>query len=274
MRIASNPACRAIVGITPMQARWRYLSFWVIQLQVGEGYDLLLGQQEAALVPLEGKGLARVGNQNFQLQRSNVFQELPHVLYIPPQCHLRVSAITALTFAIGCAPATGMFPLRLFAPAEMRIELRGGGPAWRQVNHILGPDLPAERLILYEVYTPSGFWSGWPPHRHDGRLGSPYFEEIYYYRIQPVTAQAIHWNYDPEEGCEAFFAVHDGDLVLVRQGYHPVAAPPGANVYYLNYLAGDPRGAERALPPVDDPTWAWIRKDWSGNPLILPIGGV
>ena len=36
----------------------------------------------------------------------------------------------------------------------MKQEVRGGGVAVRQVNHILAHPLPAERLILFEVYVP------------------------------------------------------------------------------------------------------------------------
>ncbi len=35
--------------------------------------------------------------------------------------------------------------------------------------------------------------------------------------------------------------VRDGDVVLVRDGYHPVVAGRGYNVYYLNCLAGSAR---------------------------------
>ena len=47
----------------------------------------------------------------------------------------------------------------------------------------VGEPLPAEHLILYEVYVPRGTWAGWPPHRHDGVQGSPYLEEVYYFRL-------------------------------------------------------------------------------------------
>jgi hypothetical protein len=36
----------------------------------------------------------------------------------------------------------------------------------------------------------------------------------------------------------AIVKVRDGDVVLVRDGYHPVVAGPGYDVYYLNFLAG------------------------------------
>ncbi|RDI95320.1 5-deoxy-glucuronate isomerase [Meiothermus sp. QL-1] len=262
---------RVRVAMEP-QGGWRYLRFRVLALEPGEVEQGQTEGEEMALVPLAGRVEVEAEGQVFELCRSDVFRELPQVLYLPPGTAYRLQAQSHAELALGGAPAEGLFPLRLFQPQEMRVEMRGGGNALRQVNHILGPELPAERLILYEVYTPSGFWSGWPPHRHDGRLGSLYLEETYYYRIQPAHGFAIHRNYSPEDGLDELLLVQDGDLVLVPKGYHPVAAPPGSNVYYLNYMAGEARLEARATPPVDDPRWAWMRQDWAGRPIKLPVG--
>ena len=158
----------------------------------------------------------------------------------------------------------------------MRVELRGGASAARQVSHLLGPDQPAERLLLYEVYTPGGHWSGWPPHRHDGQGGSLYIEETYHYRISPQEGWAVHRNYCPEDiqggGYDELLLARDGDVVLAPRGYHPVAAAPGSNVYYLNFMAGEAVGEKRRTPPIDDDDWAWMRQDWTGRAMKLPIG--
>jgi len=161
--------------------------------------------------------------------------------------------------------------VRLIRPEEIKCELRGGGAARRQVNHILAPPLPAERLILFEVYVPGGSWSGWPPHCHDGSGGSPYLEETYYYRIDPPDGFAIHRNYRLDTDFDELLPVRSGELVLVTQGYHPVAAAPGSNVYFLNYLAGDLLDQDRARPPLDDSRYAWMKENWEGNRLELPI---
>ena len=47
------------------------------------------------------------------------------------------------------------------------IELRGGGNASRQINGILPPGFNCHRIVAVEVYTPSGNWSSYPPHKHD-----------------------------------------------------------------------------------------------------------
>jgi 5-deoxy-glucuronate isomerase len=153
----------------------------------------------------------------------------------------------------------------------MRAEMRGGGPALRQVNHVLAAPLPAERLILFEVYVPGGAWSGWPPHCHDGFGGSPYLEEVYYYRFAPRYGFGIHRNYRRDSAFDEIWAVRHGDTVLVTQGFHPTAAAPGSNMYFLNYLAGDLLDEARGAPPLDDADFAWMRQDWEGQRLPLPL---
>lgn len=259
------------IVVTPQRAGWHYLSFRVIVLAAGEQYTLHTGGEEIALVPLQGAGILAVDGATYALQRSGVFVGPPSLLYAPPGKTIIVTAERGFEFAVGGAPATGKYGVRLIRPEEIKCELRGGGAALRQVNHILAPPLPAERLILFEVYVPGGSWSGWPPHCHDGSGGSPYLEETYYYRIDPVDGFAIHRNYRLDADFDELLPVRSGDLVLVTQGYHPVAAAPGCNVYFLNYLAGELLDAARARPPLDDYRYAWIKENWEGNRLDLPI---
>jgi 5-deoxy-glucuronate isomerase len=262
-----------VVEVSPASFGWQFLSFKTVVLKAGEHFEGDTLEEEAALVPISGSFDVQVSGQLLALSRSSVFKELPHVVYMPPKTAFSVVARDECHFALGSAPATGLFPFRVFTPSEMKVEVRGGANATRQVNHILGPDLPAERLVLFEVYTPSGFWSGIPPHRHDGLRGSTYVEETYFYRIDPPDiGWAVHRNYSPEHGLDELLLVKDGDLVLTPVGFHPVSAPPGSNVYFLNFLAGDALLEQRAVAPVDDADWAWLRQDWSGKPLKIPFG--
>ena len=269
--IHPDPTHIETIAVTPQSAGWQYLSFRVVALAANESYKFETGHEEVALVPLQGSGAVRIGGEAFFLQRSHVFSGPPALLYAPPGQTLLVTATTAFEFAIGGAPATGKYGVRLIRPEEIKCELRGGGAALRQVNHILAPPLPAERLILFEVYVPGGSWSGWPPHCHDGSGGSPYLEETYYYRIDPPDGFAIHRNYRLDTDFDELLPVRSGDLVLVTQGYHPVAAAPGSNVYFLNYLAGELQDEERARPPLDDHRYAWMKGDWEGKRLALPV---
>ena len=46
--------------------------------------------------------------------------------------------------------------------------------------------------------------------------------------------------------------MEDGDVVLVPRGYHPVGAPHGYDLYYLNVMAGPKRasGSSTTTPPT------------------------
>ena len=270
-QVHSDQSSQVRLAVTPESAGWRTLSFSALALPAGQTLTHDTGHDEIALVPLAGRGRVSVGGQSFALARESVFHGKPHVLYAPPGARLTVEAATDFEFALGGAPAEGRYPVRLFRPDEMKSEMRGGGAALRQVNHVLAAPLPAERLILFEVYVPGGTWSGWPPHCHDGFGGSPYLEEVYYYRFQPEYGFGVHRNYRRDTAFDEIFTVRHGDAVLVTQGFHPTGAVPGANMYFLNYLAGDLLDEVRATPPLDDPDFAWMRQDWDGQRLKLPI---
>jgi 5-deoxy-glucuronate isomerase len=256
--------------VTPASAGWQYLSFRVVALAAGQSYTIDTGGEEMALVPCRA-AVVQVGGEEF---------------HPSAQRRLCWPAVARLCAAGPDDPGHGTDGLRVRRrrragdgqiwraadpPEEIKCEIRGGGAARRQVNHILAPPLAAERLILFEVYVPGGSWSGWPPHCHDGSGGSPYLEETYYYRIDPPDGFAIHRNYRLDTDFDELLPVRSGDLVLVTQGYHPVAAAPGSNVYFLNYLAGDLLDEERARPPLDDVHYAWMKENWEGNRIELPI---
>ncbi|MDX1522864.1 MAG: 5-deoxy-glucuronate isomerase [Anaerolineae bacterium] len=270
--IKPNLSSSVIIDVTPQSAGWDYLSFKVLNLKAGQQHQEASEGNEIALVPLSGRGTVTAAGQTFSLARQGVFAEMPHVLYVPPGQTVTIEAETHFEFSIGGAPAEGKYPLRLFTPAEMKSEVRGGGAATRQVGHILAHPLPAERLILFEVYVPGGHWSGWPPHCHDGYQGAPHLDETYYFRTDPDYGFGLHRNYRVDTDFDEIFPVYNGDLVLVTQGFHSTAAAPNCNLYFLNYLAGELLDEARGTPPFDDPTFAWIKEgNWDNNRWNLPI---
>ncbi len=271
--LKSNMAEMIQLNVSPESAGWQYLSFRIVNIQAGQVYLHQTEGSELALVPLEGAGVVQTSEGDFPLERAGVFQEKPSVLYIPPGQEFGVVSGSRFEFAIGAAPAEGKYPLRLVAPDDIRSELRGGGAARRQVHHTLSHPLPAERLILFEVYVPGGAWSGYPPHCHDGYGGSAHLDETYYFRIDPANGVALHRNYRRDKDFDEIFAVRDRDLVLVTQGFHSTAAAPGSNLYFLNYLAGELIDDERKTPPYDDPDYAWLKADLTRNLMRMPIMG-
>lgn len=271
--IHSNYEESIVIDVTPESAGWDYLSYRVVQLKAGETYQHETQNTEVALVPLQGNGRVDVAGQTIELKRSNVFEELPHVVYVPPANSLTVTALADFEFALGGAPAEGKYPIRVFGPEDIKQEVRGGGAATRQVNHILAHPLPAERLILFEVYVPGGAWSGYPPHCHDRYGGSAYLEETYYFRMNPENGFGFHRNYRVDEDFDETFLLGHTDLVLVTKGFHSTAAAPGSNIYFLNYLAGELLDDDRGRPPYDDPRYAHLKGNWDAHTMPLPVFG-
>jgi len=68
--------------------------------------------------------------------------------------------------------------------------------------------------------------------------------------------------------------VAHGDVVPVRDGYHPFVTAYGFDAYYLNVLAGD----RRSMAATDDPRYARLRRAWPAPdprlPLVPPPDGV
>lgn len=267
--VASGSGPGTLLAITPEAVGWNYVSSSVVALVSGEGHHGDTGPNEVAVVPLSGTARFEFGGQTHTVSRRDVFTEMPHVAYLPPRTAYTITAVDAFEFATGGVPAEGRYPARLFSPDELTSSVRGGANVSRGVTGTLDLSLPAERLLVYEILTPSGNWSSFPPHRHDGTHGTTYHEETYYFRLQPRDGFAIQRIYSPESGLDLSITARDGDLILVHEGYHTVATAPGTNAYYLNFMGGPVRPVTLYV----DPAHAWVAEDWEGRPTGIPVGG-
>jgi 5-deoxy-glucuronate isomerase len=131
----------------------------------------------------------------------------------------------------------------------------GEGNWRRSVRTILGPDDRAARLLVGETLNPPGNWSSYPPHKHDEHVPPEEvrLEEVYLFRVDPAGGFGVQMLYG--NGDERTFRVHDGDVAVIRSGYHPVVAAPGYDLYYLWVLAGE----SRQMAPRLDPQHAWVQ---------------
>jgi 5-deoxy-glucuronate isomerase len=250
-------------AVDPASASWRYLSFRVERLRDGERVSRETGDEEIALVPLGGKCAIESDGDLWELGgRASVFDGMPWALYLPCDTQYTLSALGDVEIAVSGARVDERLAPRLVTPNDVEIEVRGSGNATRQINHIIKPEFPAQRLLVVEVFTPSGNWSSYPPHKHDEDHppGEVVLEEVYYYRTQtePPGAFAVQRLYSPQHGTDLTETVRDGDIMLVPHGYHTTAAAHGYDLYYLNGLAGD----RRSMAAADDPALAWIRAAW------------
>ena len=281
-----KPDSEGVVAADPARAGWRYLSFRAFELGDGEVTILDDPDRETAIVTIGGGGidLEFLGRHpRFRLTgRASVFEGMPWSAYLPAGVAARIVGRPLprrrAVVAIAQAPRSGRAGVAtspiLVTPADVGIEIRGSGNATRQVNNIMLGDFPADRLLICEVFTPAGNWSGWPPHKHDvdDMPREAVLEETYFYQFSRPEGWAIQRLYHRDGSRDLFWAVRSGELVLVDQGYHPFAATQGYDAYYLNALAGD----RRTMAASDDPDLAWVRGTWPGMvkdprlPLVQP----
>ena len=266
--------------ITPRRAGWKYISFAVHQIAVAKPWKTDTRQQECCLVLLRGACTVEYTHRGRTETvvlgpRASVFASYPHALYLPPGTKVRVTSSEPTELADGRAPARVTLPPRVVRPEDCGFEIRGGGNATRQIVDILPPSFAADRLLVCEVYTPSGNWSSYPPHKHDVDRppGEVKLEEVYYYRFADAglsqrgdhaqaEAYGVQRLYDARG--EQTLTVRHGDIALIRRGYHPFVSAYGYNAYYLNVLAG----TRRSMAASDDPRYAAFRSWPIADPRV------
>jgi 5-deoxy-glucuronate isomerase len=263
--------------VTAPEAGWSLLGAETRRLREGETFEQDTTAHELCLVVLGGRAAVTSNRGEWPTlgRRENVFEGLPWALYLPPQTQFRVRALGGpLEFAHAWAPSDQSHPPRLVTPDEVRIELRGGRNATRQINSILPPGSPCHRLVAVEVFTPGGNWSSYPPHKHDrhlpaadGSLQEADLEELYLYKLRRPEGWALQRVYTDDRSIDATVTARDGDIVLVPEGYHPVSAAYGYDCYYLNFLAG----SAQSLACVDDPAHAWVKQTWDEQDPRIPM---
>jgi 5-deoxy-glucuronate isomerase len=198
-----------------------------------------------------------------------VFADYPSAVYLPPGTAFEFRAHTRTELAESCAARARRFAPRVIRPEECGLEVRGGGNATRQIIDVLPPSAPADRLLVCEVLTPAGNWSSFPPHKHDVHAPprEADLDETYYYRFSARDGYGLQGLYSANGRSNELFKVVDGDLVIVREGYHPFVAAPGFDAYYLNTLAG----SVRSMAATDDPRYAHLRACWPPPDPRVPM---
>lgn len=261
-----------LLSVPRETAGWQSMSFFVHQLLPGESRAFQADSEETGIIVLRGRCYADWGTGKAVIgERESVFHGLPYAIYLPAGAQAQLQAETVCEFAECRVPSTACLEPRLIRPQDAKVSLRGGGNASRQIVDVMPPDFPGDKLMIVEVYTPSGNWSSFPPHKHDvhNPPGEVDLDEIYYYRIDHPGGYAHQRLYTRDGNRDLTLTVADGDAVLVRDGFHPVVAGHGYNIYYLNCLAG----SARLLSNTEDPDHAWVRSTWNQVDSRLPLVG-
>ena len=279
-----SPQAELITSVDPATAGGEFIHFQSRRLKKGKSWSFISPECELAVVVLSGtvSFTSNLGQWLRVGKRKDVFSGLPEALYLPQGSSLTVDAETDCEFAITWVPSEHAHPPRLIRQEEITVEVRGGDNVTRHINGIIRPGFDCDRLVVVEVYTPSGNWSSYPPHKHDVRRFDPHgklveadLEEIYYFKLDKPEGYAIQRVYTGADSpltlsgnpIDSVLLLRDNDLVLVPEGYHPVVSAPGYTTYYLNVLAG----SDQALTAADDPRYSWVKETYRTKDNRVPI---
>jgi len=272
-----------ILVVTPESAGWDLISFQARRLGAGTEWSFNSGENELAIVLLSGAISVRSTRGSWQgLERKDVWTSAGTALYLPRDTEFTITADRDSEFAVTWVPTNEDNIPWLIRPQDVTISVRGGDNVSRQINDLLPPGSPVQRLVLVEVYTPSGNWSSYPPHKHDvhiedetGHLIEADLEEVYFYKIDRPEGYAYQRVYTDDNSplqqagypIDILVRAQNNCAVLIPEGYHPVVRAPGYTTYYLNVLAG----SAQSLANQDDPHHSWVKESYKGVDSRLPL---
>ncbi len=251
---------QAVIEGTANPLKW--LSFGILSLKPGHPpVALRFEGEETALVVLTGTVAVSVGEHRWDRLggRRSVFDGSPASVYLPADTPFAVSAAEEAEVAVCRARAQAGGEPFVVHPDEVRVAGRGQDHWRRQVRDILTSNANGrvQRLVVGETINAGGEWSGYPPHRHQQERGAEEaaFEELYYYRLNPPHGFGVQVHYGSRQSSGEAYVARDGDAFAIPDGYHPVVAAGGYELYYLWFMAG-PGG--RVLVPYEDPAHRWV----------------
>ncbi|MEC2057679.1 5-deoxy-glucuronate isomerase [Peribacillus psychrosaccharolyticus] len=261
--------CEMSNGVTVVQevakenSLLKFIEFKVVKLNPHSKFSELLNDTECCIIALTGKiNVTVVGEESFLNlgTRKSVFEKIPtDSIYISNNKFFEVEGITEARVALCYSPSNKQLPTKLIKAEDVGVEHRGILNNKRMVHNILpDSDSTANSLLVVEVYTESGNWSSYPPHKHDqdNLPDESLLEESYYHEMNPPQGFVFQRVYTDDRSIDETMTVENGDVVLVPAGYHPVGVPDGYESYYLNVMAGP----KRIWKFNNDPNHEWILK--------------
>ena len=233
-------------SVAPGTTASRYLHYGRIILDGGDApLRVDTDDCETALIALGGDAAVDTGGGVYRLAKYDA-------LYVP-----RDAAFTVSAGAAGCdlaeiaAPVSARHAVQFIRFADVQndpgLHFAAGGPsAQRDLNVIIGRNVRAGRIMAGITFSQPGNWTSWPPHEHAAML-----EEAYLYVDMPRPAFGVQLVYTNDRDPELATIVHEGDIVLMPQGYHPNVAAPGGSINFLWMMAANREDEDRQYGVVN-----------------------
>lgn len=220
----------------------------VLQMKAGEVKKLRKETEEMAILLLSGSLVYQWQGETRKAERRDCFCDKGFCLHVPKGVAVTLSAEADCEVLVQTTENDGTFAGVFYTPEQCREDVFGqevpGNTAIRTVRTFFDYDnAPYSNMVLGEVVSAPGGWSGFLPHSHRQ-------PEVYYYRFDHPNGFG---------GCfigEEVFKATDGSFCAIPGGaMHPQVAAPGYRMFYvwmIRHLDGDP-WTDRVLDPKH--TW-------------------
>jgi len=233
------------ISVKPGTTAARHLHFGRIVLE-GESLTFDTEDRETALICLKGNAVVTTD----QPTNGPTDQLTPYdALYLPRDTQITVSGHCDL--AELAAPVEKKYPKQIVRFADVQndpaLHFDTGGPSsQRSLNILIGKNVDAGRILAGVTFSKPGNWTSWPPHEHASML-----EEAYLYIDMPSPGWGIQLVYNDPGNPELVAVVHEDDVVLMPQGYHPNVSAPGGTINFLWMMAAIREGDDRQFGVVN-----------------------
>lgn len=247
----------------------QYLNFGVWSAEAGQNHIICSDNQEMVIIVLSGR--VDISGADINIKsfggRTNVFQSPGHSLYVPNNIEIKLTATEKAEIAVVSTVVEAAGQVHVIKPEQVAVKSVGIHNWRRDVRDIVDKRVPASRLIVGETINAPGNWSSWPPHKHDVDDYPVEIkqEEVYFYKLMPSNSFGFQRIFTDDKSIDSVYTIEQNSLCTIDKGYHPVAAAPGTQVYYLWALAGE----RRELIPHDCPDYAWMK---NAESIIKEIG--
>lgn len=266
----------AFAALDAKRAGWDTMNFAAIRLGQGKTFEIAIDAFEYVAVVLSGRCNIRTNKGDFEGlgRRDSVFSGMPYAVYLPAGTEFEIESLSDnFEFASCWTPTEREAQPRMITPRDVESRLLGGGNCSRQICRVIGGDFPADRLLVYELYTPGGNWSSYPPHKHDshrtddrGKVLEAQLNRFSFYKFDRPTGYAYQRVYSADKSSDVQMMARQHDIILMPSGFYTMVSAPGTMTYTLNFLAG----STREFAYSEDPDFAWVRDTLPGMDPRLP----
>jgi 5-deoxy-glucuronate isomerase len=242
-------------AVAPGTTASRYLHYGRIILDASDKpLTFGTGEFETALICLGGTAtvVCSGGTAPLSAEGQTFSLDKYDALYVPRSAEITVtSGLSGCDLAEIAAPVSKSHPVQFVRFADVQkdpgLHFTAGGPsAHRDLNVLVGKNVEAGRIMAGVTFSQPGNWTSWPPHEHAAML-----EEAYLYVDMPKPAFGVQLVYTNSHDPELATIVHEGDIVLMPQGYHPNVAAPGGPINFIWMMAANVEDQDRQYGVVN-----------------------